>query len=211
MKNLTKIFLFIIWLNQLFGVFGILVIDFDLFLSLSPISLIFTFLIVVCSNIEVSYKSFATIIIIFFLSIISEIIGVNYGLLFGSYYYGENLGYSIYGVPLVIGLNWVVLTVSSGNIASYLFENKYLSIFIGSLLMLILDVIMEQVSGNIDFWYFNDDNLIFNYITWFILGACNQYFYQSLNYTKNLVISVNVYLSFIVFFLILFTYLKFLI
>ena len=40
------------------------------------------------------------------------------------------------------------------------------------------------------------------YQPWFILGACNQYFYQSLNYTKNLVISVNVYLSFIVFFLI---------
>ena len=129
-------------------------IDFDLFLSLSPISLIFTFLIVVCSNIEVSYKSFATIIIIFFLSIISEIIGVNYGILFGSYYYGDNLGYSMYGVPLVIGLNWVVLTVSCGNITSYFFEkNKYLSIFFGSLLMLILDVIMEQVSGNIDFWY----------------------------------------------------------
>ena len=187
-------------------------IDFDLFLSLSPISLIFTFLIVVCSNIEVSYKSFATIMIIFFLSLISEIIVVNYGIFFGSYYYGDNLGYSMYGVPLVIGLNWVVLTVSCGNIASYFFEkNKYLSIFFGSLLMLILDVIMEQVSGNIDFWYFNDDNLIFNYITWFILGACNQYFYQSLNYTKNLVISVNVYISFIVFFLILFTYLKFLI
>jgi len=212
LKNLTKIFLFIIWLNQLFGVFGILVIDFDLFLSLSPISLIFTFLIVAYSNIEVSYKSFATIIFIFSLSIISEIIGVNYGLLFGSYYYGENLGYSIYGVPLVIGLNWVVLTVSSGNIASYFFEkNKYLSIFIGSLLMLILDVIMEQVSGNIDFWYFNDESLIFNYVTWFLLGACNQYFYQNLNYTKNLVISVNVYLSFIVFFLILFVHLKFLI
>ena len=212
MKNLTKIFLFIIWLNQLFGVFGILVIDFDLFLSLSPISLIFTFLIVAYSNIEVSYKSFATIIFIFSLSIISEIIGVNYGLLFGSYYYGENLGYSIYGVPLVIGLNWVVLTVSCGNIAHYLFKkNKYLSIFFGSLLMLILDVIMEQVSGNIDFWYFNDESLIFNYITWFILGACNQYFYQSLNYTKNLVTSVNVYLSFVVFFLILFVYLKFLI
>ncbi len=186
-------------------------IDFDLFLSLSPISLIFTFFIVVYSNIEVSYKSFATIIFIFSLSIISEIIGVNYGLLFGSYYYGENLGYSIYGVPLVIGLNWVVLTVSSGNIASYFFENKYLSIFIGSLLMLILDVIMEQVSGNIDFWYFNDESLIFNYVTWFLLGVCNQYFYQNLNYTKNLVISVNVYLSFIVFFLILFVYLEFII
>ena len=210
MKNLTKIFLFIIWINQLFGVFGILMIDFDLFLSLSPISLIFTFLIIIYSNIKISYKSIFTIIFIFFLSIISELIGVNYGILFGSYYYGENLGYSVYGVPLVIGLNWVVLTISCGNIANYFFKkNKYLSIVFGSLLMLLLDVIMEQVSGNIDFWHFNDENLFFNYFTWFLLGIFNQYIYQSLNYTKNLVISVNVYISFVLFFLILHTYLNF--
>ena len=76
---------------------------------------------------------------------VSEIIGVNSGLLFGSYYYGENLGISVFGVPLVIGLNWVVLTISCGNVSYYIFsKNKIFSILLGSFLMLFLDVIMEQ-------------------------------------------------------------------
>ena len=208
MKNLNNIFLFIIWLNQLFGAFGILSIDSNLFLSLSPISLVITFLIVMYSNTKFSLRSQISVIIIFLLSMISEIIGVNSGLLFGSYYYGENLGCSFYGVPLVIGLNWVVLTVSCGNIAIYIFkENKFLSILFGSFLMLLLDIIMEQVSGDIDFWYFNDQNLTFNFITWFMLGICNQYLHQNYINQKNLIISINIYLSFIMFFLALFFFL----
>ena len=172
LKNLNNIFISIIWLNQLFGAFGILAIDFNLFLSLSPISLIVTFLIVMYSNTKFSLRSQISVIVIFLLSMISEIIGVNSGLLFGSYYYGENLGYSFLWVPLVIGLNWVVLTVSCGNIAIYIFkENKFLSILFGSFLMLLLDIIMEQVSGDIDFWYFNDQSLTYNFITWFYVRS----------------------------------------
>ena len=74
---------------------------------------------------------------------------------------------------------------------------------LGSFLMLILDFVMEQVSGNIDFWYFYDKNLLFNYITWFFLGLLNQYLYQSFMNKKNLIISINIYFSFFVFFLIL--------
>ena len=208
MKNLNKTLPFLIWFNQLFGLYGIFFIDFNLFLSLSPFSLIFTFLIVIYSNIEISYKSLIAINAIFLISMTSEIIGVNSGLFFGSYYYGENLGYYFYGVPLVIGLNWIVLTISCANIALYFFEtNKYLSLFFGSFLMLLLDIIMEQVSGNIDFWYFNDQSLIYNYFTWFIIGLCNQYFCQKFINQKQLIISVSVYLSFILFFLTLFFFL----
>ena len=208
MKNLNKTLPFLIWFNQLFGLYGIFFIDFNLFLSLSPFSLIFTFLIMIYSNIEISYKSLITINAIFLISMTSEIIGVNSGLFFGSYYYGENLGYSLYGVPLVIGLNWILLTISCANIALHFFKsNKYLSLFFGSCLMLLLDIIMEQVSGNIDFWYFNDQSLIYNYFTWFIIGLCNQYICQKFINLKQLIISVNVYLSFILFFLTLFFFL----
>ena len=204
MKNLTKILLILIWVNQLFGLFGILYIDFDLFLSLSPISLVTTFLVVMYSNIEFTYKSYGLVFIIIIVSMVSEIIGVNSGLLFGSYYYGENLGISVFGVPLVIGLNWVVLTISCGNVSYYIFsKNKILSILLGSFLMLFLDVIMEQVSGDIDFWYFNDDNLIYNYVCWFLLGLLNQYIYQNFLNKKCIILSINIYISFIIFFLVL--------
>ena len=35
---------------------------------------------------------------------ISEILGVNYGLIFGDYIYLDNLGYKVFGVPVIIGL-----------------------------------------------------------------------------------------------------------
>ena len=204
MKNLTKIFLILIWVNQLFGLFGILYIDFDLFLSLSPFSLLFTFLVVIYSNIEFTYKSLGFVCIIIIVSMISEIIGVNFGLLFGSYYYGDNLGVSIFGVPVVIGLNWVILTISCGNISNYIFsKNKIFSILLGSFLMLLLDIIMEKVSANLDFWYFNDDNLLFNYLCWFFLGLFNQYIYQNFINKKCIILSINIYISFIIFFTVL--------
>lgn len=204
MKKTANILPLIIWLNQLFGLFGIFYVDFNLFLSLSPISLIFTFLIVLFYNVEFSLKQLSVTLLIISLSFICEIIGVNSGILFGSYEYGNNLAPLIFGVPLVIGLNWFVLTISCGNISHYIFsKNKIFSISFGSFLMLILDFVMEQVSGNIDFWYFNDKNLLFNYITWFLLGLLNQYIYQSFMNKKNLIISINIYFSFFVFFLIL--------
>ncbi|MFL3000375.1 MAG: carotenoid biosynthesis protein [Cytophagales bacterium] len=204
MKKTANILPLIIWLNQLFGLFGIFYVDFNLFLSLSPISLIFTFLIVLFYNVEFSLKQLSVTLLIISLSFICEIIGVNSGILFGSYEYGNNLAPLIFGVPLVIGLNWFVLTISCGNISHYIFsKNKFFSISFGSFLMLILDFVMEQVSGNIDFWYFNDKNLLFNYITWFLLGLLNQYIYQSFMNKKNLIISINIYFSFFVFFLIL--------
>ena len=209
MKKTTNILLLIIWLNQLFGLFGIFYVDFNLFLSLSPISLFFTFLIVLFYNVEFSLKQLSVAFFIIFMSFICEIIGVNYGILFGSYEYGNNLAPLIFGVPLVIGLNWFVLTISCGNISHYIFsKNKYFSILFGSFLMLILDFVMEQVSGNIDFWYFYDKNLLFNYITWFLLGLLNQYLYQSFMNKKNLIISINIYFSFFVFFLILLFFLQ---
>lgn len=209
MKKTTNILLLIIWLNQLFGLFGIFYVDFNLFLSLSPISLFFTFLIVLFYNVEFSLKQLSVAFFIIFMSFICEIIGVNYGILFGSYEYGNNLAPLIFGVPLVIGLNWFVLTISCGNISHYIFsKNKYFSILFGSFLMLILDFVMEQVSGNIDFWYFYDKNLLFNYITWFLFGLLNQYLYQSFMNKKNLIISINIYFSFFVFFLILLFFLQ---
>ena len=209
MKKTINILSLLIWLNQLFGLFGIFYVDFNFFLSLSPISLLFSFLIVLFFNVEFSLKQLSVTLFIIFISFICEIIGANSGILFGSYHYGNNLGPLIFGVPLIIGLNWFVLTISCGNITNYIFsKNKFFSILFGSFLMLILDFVMEQVSGNIDFWYFYDKNLLFNYITWFLFGLLNQYLYQSFMNKKNLIISINIYFSFFVFFLILLFFLQ---
>ena len=61
---------------------------------------------------------------------IAETIGVNFGILFGDYEYGENLGFKIFGVPFLIGINWIVLTFITGSLSSLIFKKFSLSISI---------------------------------------------------------------------------------
>ena len=204
MKNQINISILILWFNQLFGLIGLIFIDFNLFSSLSPYSLLLTFFMVISINTNISLKNFSYLFLIMIVSMGAEIIGVNYGIFFGSYYYGENLGAKVFGVPIIIGLNWVFLTVSCGNISYYFFKNKLIySIFFGSFLMLLFDVSIEPLSDSLDFWFFNDENLFYNYITWFILGLLNQYIYLKFNSRKNILFSFHTYFSILLFFIIL--------
>ena len=55
---------------------------------------------------------------------------------------------------LLIGLNWVLAALVSRQISSKLLSNKWSVIFVSAILMvLIVDVIIEPLSGNLDFWY----------------------------------------------------------
>ena len=97
-----------------------------------------------------------------------EILGVNYGLLFGDYYYGENLGWKVLGVPLLIGVNWMVLTFLSAYISKQIFQNKWLTFFAGALLMVGLDFFIEPVAPVFDFWHWDIGHApLQNFIAWF--------------------------------------------
>jgi len=53
--------------------------------------------------------------LVFLATVFLEALGVNYGLVFGQYRYSDVLGIKVWGVPLIIGLNW--LTVILGSIS----------------------------------------------------------------------------------------------
>ena len=70
-------------------------------------------------------------------------------------------------------------------------------------LMLLFDISIEPLSDRLNFWFFKDENLYFNYITWFILGLVNQYIYFKFNSRKNIIFSFHTYFSILLFFIIL--------
>jgi hypothetical protein len=70
-------------------------------------------------------RSWMVWLIVYLIGMIVELIGVNTGLLFGAYHYGENLGIKVFGVPLLIGINWVVLTFLTAHIANRFIKNTY--------------------------------------------------------------------------------------
>lgn len=157
------------------------------------------------NQIKLHKRELLCIVLIFWTGIFVEFLGVNYGLLFGEYLYGRNLGPKLFGVPFLIGMNWVILTTISGSISNQICKGRKIpSILLGSLLMLFIDFFIEPVAPTLDFWEFKGSIVpLSNYSGWFVTGLLTQSFYQLLFKYKELKFSVNLYIAIFVFFLFL--------
>ncbi|WP_431158474.1 carotenoid biosynthesis protein [Winogradskyella poriferorum] len=208
-KKFIKYFsIFLIWLFSISGISGILSPEYsEWFLSMTPFNLLLTFLIILANIQEFKWQLIIAIAIPFFLGFITEALGVNYGLIFGDYAYGENLGYKILGVPLMICVNWALLTMATADIASLLSKNKILTALLGAALMTGLDFIIEVSAPRFDFWEFENGCVpLQNYIGWLTTAFIAHLGYQSFKIKTNTTISIHVYISIVVFFTIFLFY-----
>ena len=74
------------------------------------------------NQIQITQRELLSVFTIFLIGMICEILGVNYGYIFGDYVYLNNLGTKVFGVPILIGINWVILTFITGSLSSYIFK-----------------------------------------------------------------------------------------
>ena len=120
-------------------------------------------------------KSGVIFITIFLVSFIVEAIGVASGLLFGNYSYGSGLGYKLLETPIIIGLNWVFVSYISASLGCLITRNRFQSILISSLIMVVYDVVLEQVAPKLDMWSWQDGVVpIQNYLAWFFMALIFQ-------------------------------------
>lgn len=156
----------IIWLFHVCGILGIIYGNSEWFISATPLNLSINFalLLINCN----SHKWFFHMVILGFLTgMITEILGVQMGWIFGDYKYGNALGYKILGVPMLIGVNWALLTIITAAIAQQFYENLFMRIVIGVCLMIFLDLLIEPIAPVLDFWAFEGGNApLQNYIGW---------------------------------------------
>lgn len=112
----------------------------------------------------------------FVITVFLEVVGAETGLVFGEYQYGDTMWLQLFNVPLVIGLNWVVLLVASYNvslkIAEYLkVKSSVFSILITSVFLTLLDYFIEPVAIELDYWHWqNIDIPLQNYLAWFLIA-----------------------------------------
>jgi len=139
-------------------------------------------------------KSKIGLMLIFLFGLIVEILGVNYGLFFGEYSYGANLGPKIHEVPFVIGLNWVLLIIATGSVSDKLIKGKEIfKILFASFLMVLIDLLIEQSAPKLDYWEFTQSPVpLSNYIWWFIFSLCFQYIFFKTVKTKEYNLSSNI-------------------
>jgi putative membrane protein len=179
--------LYLALLFHITGVLGILFTPFkEWFVYSTPIVLVTMFILLARTQIKFTKDYILFFLIAFVVGMSTEIVGVNTGLLFGDYQYGEVLGPKIYGVPFIIGLNWFVIVFCSGALCTQvveLFQNKLnikitglgSSIFViigGATIATCFDFILEPVAVKLHFWSWNNGYIpLFNYICWFTIST----------------------------------------
>lgn len=199
-NELRSLSIFIVWLVNISGFFGILSDQKDFFLSSSPYVLTVTLFLLVVNN-SLEKKFLLRLFYIFLLGLTVEIIGVNFSFFFGEYKYGDNLGIKIFDVPIVIGFNWVLLIILTGNFADRIFQKSILGkVLFGSTMMILLDLLIEISAPKLDYWEFTINPVPFsNYLWWFIFSFLFHFIYQS-NIKKEYIVSTNILIIHFLFF-----------
>jgi len=99
-----------------------------------------------------------------------EIIGVETGIIFGNYQYGNSLGTKFENVPLIISFNWAFLINAGVLLAAYFTRHRILMSLLSALIVVAVDVCMEQVAPLMDMWYFKGGVAgLHNYVAWFCI------------------------------------------
>ena len=182
-------------LFHLIGLVGILCYDASLFARMTPWNLCLMFVLILYTHQSFNRSFWFFLVIGCMAGIIIEIIGTQTGLLFGSYQYGSILGPAIVKVPLIIGINWLIVVYCCGSAMQWLLHKTFpasatshpkpllqtISIIVdGALLAVLFDWIMEPVAIQLGFWTWAGDGSVplYNYVCWWVVSMCFLYFFN---------------------------------
>ncbi len=198
----TYIYIGIVILFHLVGSIGLAIPDTkSYFLSLSPYNLLLSFIIVIVSSQVKSLRFYVFILFVFLTGYFVEWIGVHTHYLFGNYKYGSNLGFKILDIPLIIGVNWVVLILVSHSISLKIVKHNIFTPIIASLLMVGLDFLIEPVAIKSDYWSWENNQIpLYNYVCWFLISFLIHIVYQKNKLTEQNSVYNCLYIVLVVFF-----------
>lgn len=166
----TNISLGILMVFYTVGVFGILGDDPLGFASMTPINLMLSGLVLWINHEKWTTKAAMAILFAGLVGFAIEVVGVKTGVIFGSYHYGENMGSKLFDVPLTIGLNWAILSYCSIIIANRLFRKTVAVASLSASFMVGLDYLIEPIAIKLDFWNWQGDIPVQNFIAWWIIS-----------------------------------------
>ncbi len=200
-SQVRPISIFVLWLFQVSAIIGISLGYLDWFISKTPLNLIIMSTLLVM-NFPIDNRKKVSIGLLFFVvSFALEWIGVHYGFLFGKYSYGQNLGLKADGVPLLIGINWLLLIFATAAIADKLMKRDFSKIILGASLMVILDFFIETSASVFDFWTWELGYAPFrNYVAWFAISALMHLIYRQSKIKGDFIFSCHLYAAQFVFF-----------
>lgn len=163
----------------------------------------------------------------FILGFLVEVIGVNTGALFGNYKYGNVMGFKLWGVPLIIGVQWFVTIyccgvimnfvnnwtqqklIKRGEIKATTQKIQSISLIIdAALLATLFDYILEPVAQKLQYWQWQNNEIpYFNYTCWFFISIILLIILNKFNFNKLNPFAIHLFIIQLLFFIALRIYL----
>ena len=173
--NRVYLSIFLVWLFHVSAVVGCAVGHCEWFTTKTPFNLILISLLVISDHsTQKAYK----VVIPFLVGMTAEWIGVHTGWPFGDYAYGNNLGWKGWEVPWLIGMNWLIMIYAGSAITWKTRWNKSLRALCTAVLITGIDILIEQVAPQLDFWRFREGVVpLSNYLGWLVVSYMAAWLY----------------------------------
>lgn len=151
------------------GIAG-LTLDFsrDVFTLLVPFTLLGSAILMLLMDESGSKRLWVLLPVIYVSSFLVELAGVNTGMIFGAYEYGPTLGAKIFGTPVIIGVNWIILVYAIWALIGQSHMAGILKIVLSSAAMVVYDFVLEPIAIRLDMWTWEGGDIpVQNYMAWF--------------------------------------------
>ena len=157
------------------GAIGIAFFKPSFFVPFTPVNLFLMLLLLILNEQHINFRFVQAFLMAVVVGMVTEMIGVNTGLLFGDYSYGEVFGRKLFGVPVLIGINWFCIVYTAHVVAKKFNHNsikgKVAVALLAAAIATAFDWIMEPVAMKLGFWNWNDGQIpLFNYCCWFVIS-----------------------------------------
>lgn len=157
------------------GAIGIAFFSPSFFVPFTPVNLFLMLLLLLLHEQPIHFRFVQAFLMAVVVGMTTEMIGVNTGLLFGDYSYGEVFGRKLFGVPVLIGINWFCVVyaahVVSMKLKSDKIKGKFSVALLAAAIATAFDWVMEPVAMKLGFWNWSDGRIpLFNYVSWFVIS-----------------------------------------
>ena len=160
-----------------------------LFVSLTPLTLLVSLGVMLYFHQDRTNLFFISCFLVWLGGFLVELAGVQTGVIFGQYAYGEVLGIKIWDTPLIIGVNWLLLIYAVAALMAHKTWALWQKALIIGTGMTLLDVLIEPFAIRFGLWHwFGAPVPLQNYIAWLITGSTIGAVFLALNprmQTKN--------------------------
>ncbi|MBN2615237.1 MAG: carotenoid biosynthesis protein [Bacteroidales bacterium] len=175
------------------------------FVLLIPFALLFNAaMLFVYKKTKVGLKDSLVFVFVFLAGFGIEVLGVHTGAVFGSYSYGNSLGFKLFDVPLIIGVNWLVLSYSVADLFNGTRLNILIQSVLGAFLLVFFDLFLEVAAPALNMWSWMGNKVpVQNYLAWFVLSFVFIFLFKILKIGTRNPLSAVVYFSQLIFFVLL--------